>query len=941
MGLSFNNQGRFSMQGHETGCVRLMPLASGQLGARFMLRVAMLLGLLVLGGGLTPSVGQAQIFSPGDLNKAHASLDSMTSCDQCHTGQKQVDRNKCLSCHELVEKSIRARDGLHGQPAVRAQECIECHTDHKGKDASIVKWPGGRQERFPHQKSGWPLKGEHGNQECKKCHEPARIVSPIVLSYLQKVKKKNTFMGLETDCTDCHFDEHRKQFTETCDKCHDELDWEKPPLFSHAKYWKLEGAHNKVDCEKCHESVKDSSFNANAFPKPRAATFMKMKDIEHEQCVDCHTDPHKGKFGNNCLKCHNNESWAVGENSRAVQDVSFHDKTAFPLKGKHQAVDCDTCHPKDRTGMKILKPIAHDTCATCHPSAHPEVSAEGAGQNMNQACETCHSVDGFELVTFSIEEHDKTRYPLQESHRAVSCTECHEQGASGGPARVFGPARDPGKPQPVKNFMATRVLSSWLLQVFEVPHGMMGENCQSCHATPHGNQFDDKKCAECHTQTTWKMASTFDHSKTRYPLDGKHKEVACSLCHATEQTSQGAMVHYKPLKTDDCTPCHGDAHYGQFSKLTPALDCKQCHQVSGFKNVLFQHNQPAFSDFALEGKHEGARCEGCHTTVTLQSGVSVQRFRPTPKECSTCHVDQHKGAYQKAAQLVRGGERDLTTGRASSKVGNSTSGIAAAAGPTDTQALIAAAWSAPAGWGHGDPALATSCDVCHESKGWNRIHFDHAATGFPLKGQHKDTPCQSCHVPGKNEKLPTDCSGCHENVHQGEVAFTCQECHNEQSFRRTILPVTRHARTSFPLLGRHATANCRECHTDVRSVGFEQTPSECVACHEPAIPVASATVVDHSTFPSSCEQCHTPITWKAANYLSHGSCFPIQRGSNHAGIACSSCHPSGIPAVSGTCSDTSATCVSCHGCEEAEHRQVRGYECEDRKCYQCHPGGTG
>lgn len=181
-----------------------------------------------------------------------------------------------------------------------------------------------------------------------------------------------------------------------------------------------------------------------------------------------------------------------------------------------------------------------------------------------------------------------------------------------------------------------------------------------------------------------------------------------------------------------------------------------------------------------------------------------------------------------------------------------------------------------------------------------------------------------------------------EGAGQGKVQ-ECEACHTVDGFTSISFTIDDHEKTRFPLLGKHAVASCRECHADVRVVGFEQTPTDYFACHEPALQAIPASAVDPSSFPADCKQCHTPLSWRTANYLQHGKCFPINPGSEHGGIACASCHTVGMPAVTGTCSDTSAPVsgVSCHGCEENHHGGVKGYECEDRKCYQCHPGGTG
>jgi hypothetical protein len=46
----------------------------------------------------------------------------------------------------------------------------------------------------------------------------------------------------------------------------------------------------------------------------------------------------------------------------------------------------------------------------------------------------------------------------------------------------------------------------------------------------------------------------FDHSTTRFALDGAHVSVSCGACH-TPSATDGA-VRYRPLGTS-CEDCHG------------------------------------------------------------------------------------------------------------------------------------------------------------------------------------------------------------------------------------------------------------------------------------------------------------------------------------------------------------------------------------------------
>jgi len=91
------------------------------------------------------------------------------------------------------------------------------------------------------------------------------------------------------------------------------------------------------------------------------------------------------------------------------------------------------------------------------------------------------------------------------------------------------------------------------------------------------------------------------------------------------------------------------------------------------------------------------------------------------------------------------------------------------------------------------------CGTCHgEHRGKNsrlveldEKDFDHAETGFELKGNHRDIKnCRTCHSPERLIKreqycgylLRTgSCIGCHSSPHPG-IKVNCRSCHNESSW---------------------------------------------------------------------------------------------------------------------------------------------------------------
>jgi len=607
--------------------------------------VAMLVALL-------PSAATAQFFSPGPLARPHASLEGLDKCAKCHEEQKGLSARLCLDCHTELGPRVSKGEGFHGHlPAAKKQACQECHPDHRGLDFEMVEWEGGR-DKFDHQRTGWPLKGGHASAKvhCDDCHKTPAIVEASVRRMLEKQPKSSTFLGLSQRCDTCHFDEHRGELGRECQKCHNETAWKPPASFNHqTAAFPLLGKHKDVACAKCHPSVTDEHFAAApAFPKPRAATFMQMKPIDSKTCESCHEDPHKGSLGPACASCHSETSWKLIKTDKD-RDTTFHDKTRFPLRGGHVGVNCRSCHGPFPGQPAKFKGLAFGACSDCHLDAHlGQLAVKPPAKAA--PCESCHTVNAFSPPRYEREQHDNTKFPLEGAHAAVACRGCHpvDTGLAsriGASTRAFLKARK----RPER-------FSLVLLHPAKSPTA-----CAGCHQDVHLGQLSKPgvadNCATCHKTTSFSDLA-FNHDRdSRFPLTGKHARTACAACHKPTPSAKGGapVIRYKPLSML-CGSCHDDIHQGQFlvNALAvsspaegPVRDCDACHRTESFKkDLLFDHGDPRFTTFALEGKHAKVACAGCHREVTLAGGVRAVRYRPLPRDCEGCHTDFHHGEFR-------------------------------------------------------------------------------------------------------------------------------------------------------------------------------------------------------------------------------------------------------------------------------------------------------
>ncbi len=526
-----------------------------------------------------------------------------------------------------------------------------------------------------------------GLENCTKCHLTGKKISPENCLACHKLLKEriDANRGLHAnpeyrDCVKCHVDHHGRDF--------DLIYWEGgQENFDHRLTgYPLEGAHTQPRCRDCHKpdfiSEKEKLV---AQKKELKRTFLGLK----QACLNCHVDEHRGQLDKDCLSCHQMEDWKPA----AKFD---HDKTRFPLTGKHSGVDCQKCHktirdnrfPDNPTYVKFTG-IRFAECSSCHRDVH-----EGRFGNR---CSKCHVTGGWEQVKAANFDHSKTRFPLKGKHQQVKCESCHK----------------PGRPYKGLKFAA----------------------CRDCHQDYHKGQFAHRPsrgaCEECHTERGF-SPSTFtqaDHQKTDFPLKGAHLAVPCIACHTGEAGGKLSVmpahgytrqpINRFQFASIRCRTCHEDPHRGQVDRFVKAGGCESCHRVDTWKTVKFDHSQ---TQFALTGRHRNVACNDCHKPVAGGKSPGHLQFQNLDRECRACHKDVHQRQFDKP--VVRKGKTEFVT----------------------------------------------DCSRCHTPNNWEPTRFNHDRDSrFPLEGAHENVPCQECHKPVRRGGVtftlftPVDgkCSSCH------------------------------------------------------------------------------------------------------------------------------------------------------------------------------------
>jgi len=328
--------------------------------------------------GITATTWRGALFShPASfpLVRGHAGI----ACQRCHTsGRYEGLSTDCASCH--LPDYNRAANPNHvagGFP----KSCQDCHT--------IDGW---RPAIFDHSLSGFPLTGAHARTDCARCHIGGQ------------------YKGTPKDCAACHIDDYNRTtdpnhaaagFPKQCQNCHNTGSWE-PANFDHnATRFPLTGAHDRVDCARCHIGGRYKGTPTD--------------------CVACHqtdynstTNPNHAAAGypTTCRNCHTTAAW---------RPANFdHNTTRFPLTGAHTRVDCARCHVGGRyTGT----PTA---CVSCHqPDYNATTNPNHTAAGFPTSCQDCHTTAAWRPATF---DHDGRYFPIYSGkHRGQwsSCSDCH------------------------------------------------------------------------------------------------------------------------------------------------------------------------------------------------------------------------------------------------------------------------------------------------------------------------------------------------------------------------------------------------------------------------------------------------------------------------------------------------------------------------------------
>ena len=238
-----------------------------------------------------------------------------------------------------------------------------------------------------------------------------------------------------------------------------------------------------------------------------------------------------------------------------------------------------------------------------------------------------------------------------------------------------------------------------------------------------------------------------------------------------------------------------------------------------------------------------------------------------------------------------------------------------------------------------------TCHSDHHGRSFEIIRFDtktfnHELTGYKMVGAHKKLDCIACHKSEfisdaelqKKKKtylgLKSECIACHKDVHQNTLSTRdCASCHTMEAFVPASL--FDHAKTDFPLKGKHKDVDCKRCHevTFTNSAllqRFAGVPfNSCAVCHQD---------VHNNKFGSNCKECHTEDSFNefvGKSTFDHSTTnFPLV--GKHKKVDCAKCHKMGESAqAENVFQDYRGKDIqNCTTCHKDVHETKLGIDCK-------------
>jgi len=390
----------------------------------------------------------------------------------------------------------------------------------------------------------------------------------------------------------------------------------------------------------------------------------------------------------------------------------------------------------------------------------------------------------------------------------------------------------------------------------------------------------------------WAQVSPGALSRAHRSLEGARHCVDCHELNAQPPARKCLDCHREIERRLDARRGLHPSLVGSESGGKPCSRCHPEHHGRDFNLVRWETEPKHFdhqrTGYSLTGRHAALVCNQCHQAPRIAGADAAEitvkdrsrTFLGLSRECRACHGDQHRGQ------------------------------------------------------------LSAQCETCHDTARWqNAAQYDHAKARFQLSGPHEKVQCLKCHPEAlAADSKPyrqfrnlsfDDCAPCHRDPHGGAFQAACKTCHALPDWKPAAISVAfNHARSRYPLLGKHAGLPCKACHS---KSAFNRPVAHnlCGDCHRQS-PHKSQFAARADG--GDCSACHKVQGFKPSTFdLARHGTTAFSLDGKHAGIRCDQCHKPWTSALVFKISDT--RCAQCHADKHAGQFRPA---LNSRQCEMCH-----
>ncbi|MFC2029507.1 hypothetical protein ACFLWA_02120 [Chloroflexota bacterium] len=546
------------------------------------------------------------------------------------------------ACHDVHPEEIHAfEDSFHANV-----KCTECHMGRVGTLSSIVQ-KAGHFQHLPEvvfDQYGRPLESETmrpANESCEKCHWPAAFHGDTVREVRrflpdEENTEQRTYLLLKTGAANREASE------------------------GYGIHWHIT---NPVEYIATDEHKQDIRWIRTTLPDGRT--------VEYNDAVDPLTAEEITQaepVTMDCVDCHNRMGHPFPSPGDLIHDALGDGRLSadLPYVKAFMLSLLDADYATQEEALAAVESMKERYLASFPKAAaaHPEKLDQAQQVVEELVTQLYFKVPGVTWQSFPDNNrhtdfagcfrcHDGNHLTDDGESIRLHCNICHSV-----PATVGAGDRPPSLP-----ISSIQEPASHLASNFMADHRFQAnEECEACHGEIQFGADDSSFCANsaCHDRA-WPMAeldAAFEHP---IDLEGTHSEVWCHECHSgvRKPEFECANCHKPPSEPHFgpvCEDCHTPdgfegADWGDFEHPMPlegthaTLECQDCH-VAGAElspNCGACHTPPNVDHF-------GPACEDCHTPAGFQGARLPAEAHPVPLEgahqaaaCDGCHTaDQEK-----------------------------------------------------------------------------------------------------------------------------------------------------------------------------------------------------------------------------------------------------------------------------------------------------------